>query len=60
MAGSGRVQRSGGTVKAKGQVEAMPIEIFSFFVIAASLVLVGFASGPLVARKVIVQRRRIR
>ena len=38
----------------------MPIEMFSFFLIAASLVLVGFASGPMVARKVTIERRRIR
>jgi hypothetical protein len=36
----------------------MPIEILTFFVVAASLVLVGFASGPMVARKVSVSRRR--
>lgn len=30
----------------------MTIEIFAFFVIAASLVLAGFVSGPLVARRV--------
>jgi hypothetical protein len=30
----------------------MGIEIFSFFVLAATLVLVGFASGPVVARRV--------
>jgi hypothetical protein len=37
----------------------MPIEVFSFFLIAASLVLVGFASGPVVARRVnVVPRRR--
>jgi hypothetical protein len=42
-------------------VEAMPIEMFSFFLIAASLVLVGFASGHVVARKVnVIERRRIR
>jgi hypothetical protein len=29
----------------------MSIEIVSFFMIAAALVLVGFASGPVVARK---------
>ena len=36
----------------------MPIEILSFFVIAASLVLLGFASGPVVARKVHIAARR--
>jgi hypothetical protein len=42
-------------------VEAMPIEMLSFFLIAASLVLLGFASGPMVTRKVnIIDRRRIR
>jgi hypothetical protein len=30
----------------------MTIEVFAFFVIAASLVLIGFASGPVVVRKV--------
>ena len=30
----------------------MTIEIFAFLAIAASLVLAGFASGPLVARRV--------
>ena len=38
----------------------MPIEMLSFFLIAASLVLIGFASGPMVTRKVNVERRRIR
>ena len=39
----------------------MPIEMLSFLVIAASLVLVGFATGPLVARRVNVEpRRRVR
>jgi len=30
----------------------MSIEIFAFLAIAASLVLLGFASGPVVARRV--------
>ena len=30
----------------------MTIEIFAFFVFAASLVLAGFVSGPMVARRV--------
>ena len=30
----------------------MTIEIFAFFALAASLVLVGFASGPMIARRV--------
>jgi hypothetical protein len=38
-------------------MNAMTIEIFSFFVIAASLVLVGFATGPVVARRVISPRQ---
>jgi hypothetical protein len=59
MGGSQRVQRGGGTVETKGRGEqAMPMEILSFLVIAASLVLVGFASGPLVARRVTVEHRR--
>ena len=36
----------------------MPIEMLSFFMIAASLVLVGFATGPVVARKVHIDPRR--
>jgi hypothetical protein len=36
----------------------MTLEVFAFFVIAASLVLVGFASGPVVARKVHADKRR--
>jgi hypothetical protein len=39
----------------------MPIEILTFFVVAASLILVGFASGAVVARKVsVAPRRRLR
>ena len=30
----------------------MTIEIFAFFVVAASLVMIGFASGPAVVRRV--------
>lgn len=30
----------------------MTAEVFAFFVLAASLVLIGFASGPMVARRV--------
>lgn len=36
----------------------MTIEIFAFLAIAASLVLVGFASGPMVARRVNSPGRR--
>jgi hypothetical protein len=36
----------------------MPIEIFTFFLVAASLVLVGFATGPVIARKVSTAPRR--
>lgn len=43
------------------KVDAMSIEMLSFFMIAASLVLVGFATGPVVARKAhIAPRRRFR
>ena len=49
---------AGARWKRRDEVQAMPIEIFSFLVIAASLVLVGFASGPLVARRVTVEHRR--
>jgi hypothetical protein len=38
----------------------MSIEILGFFVVAASLVLLGFASGPMVARRVHAQPRRPR
>jgi hypothetical protein len=37
----------------------MTIEIFAFFAFAASLVLIGFASGPVVARRAIAPRRRL-
>jgi hypothetical protein len=33
-------------------MNAMSIEIFVFFALAASLVLAGFASGPVVVRRV--------
>jgi hypothetical protein len=33
-------------------MNAMSIEIFAFLALAASLVLIGFASGPVVARRV--------
>lgn len=36
----------------------MTIELFAFFVIAALLVLIGFASGPVAARIVAPSRRR--
>lgn len=36
----------------------MTLELFAFFAIAASLVLVGFASGPAVARHAMPQMRR--
>jgi hypothetical protein len=39
-------------------MNAMTIELFAFFALAASLVLIGFASGPMVARKVHAQPRR--
>jgi hypothetical protein len=42
-------------------VNAMTIEIFAFFAIAASLVLAGFATGPLVTRRInSTQPRRYR
>jgi hypothetical protein len=34
------------------QVNAMAIEILAFLAVAASLVLAGFATGPIVARRV--------
>lgn len=37
----------------------MSIEILAFFVVAASLVLIGFATGPVVARKAHVQSPRL-
>ncbi|MEX2127203.1 MAG: hypothetical protein WD871_03045 [Xanthobacteraceae bacterium] len=48
---AGSVQRGQFAYREKHRVKAMTIEVFAFFVIAASLVLVGFASGPVVARK---------
>lgn len=36
----------------------MTIEIFAFLTVAASLVLIGFASGPLVARHAVNPIRR--
>jgi hypothetical protein len=50
----------GGATRRRDKVDAMPIEMLSFFMIAASLVLLGFATGPVVARKVhIAPRRRL-
>jgi hypothetical protein len=40
------------------QVNAMTIEIFAFLAIAASLVLAGFATGPVVARRVHTSSQR--
>jgi hypothetical protein len=46
-------------VRAESEQEnAMTIEVYAFFVIAASLVLIGFASGPLVARHADARGRR--
>ena len=39
------------------RVNVMTIEILAFFVIAASLVLVGFVTGPMVARRVHASNR---
>jgi hypothetical protein len=38
----------------------MTIEIFAFLAFAATLVLVGFASGPVVARRVQASHRHTR
>jgi len=37
----------------------MAVEIFAFFVVAVSLVLVGFVSGPMIARRVNSPAKRI-
>jgi hypothetical protein len=37
----------------------MTIEIIAFFALAASLVLAGFASGPVIARRVNSPSRRM-
>jgi hypothetical protein len=39
-------------------MKTMSLEIFVFFALAASLVLAGFASGPMVARRVNSSARR--
>lgn len=36
----------------------MTIEVYAFFAIAASLILIGFASGPLVARRAVARGHR--
>lgn len=36
----------------------MTLEVFAFFAIAASLVLVGFASGPVITRRSAPRIRR--
>lgn len=58
MAGSRPVQRRNGILRGeRNKVTAMTIELFAFFVIAALLVLIGFASGPVAARNVVPSRR---
>jgi hypothetical protein len=57
MAGSEPVQRSAAKLPDQTQVDAMSMEILGFLVVAASLVLIGFASGPMVVRKAHVPTR---